>query len=273
MNQWKANFNERMCEFFNRREWLSTILSPIILIGFVSITIKDLMFEVFSRTVVGLFTISITLVCIGIFNSITVICGIRAKIKIQYIQGMSICSFVGANVAFELMKCFLQAIISSAIFIVIGNFAYETFPAEGLIFLLPLELFFIFVVTIFSADMLGMLISCWSKDTVTAMTLMPGFLVFEMVFSYALFPLPDFANNFLGKLTCLSLCKWSTSLLGIVCNLEQMETYIPSEAPAIVYTYSAENFWHCIQIVLLHAVVYVIITQARLSFIKTERIF
>lgn len=216
IKQFRANLLEIKYEFLNRNGWIGVVFSPIILMTVVIIAIKDLLYESFSSTTIGLFTVSITLVCIGIFNSITIICSIRAKIKVQYIQGMSIKSFVWANVVFQFCKSLIQALIACSLFVKLGMLCCNNFPNNGLNLPLYIEFYIIIFLTIFAADMLGMLISAWSKDTVFAMTLMPGFLVFEMVFSNALFPLPDFGNNILGELTSLSICKWSTSLLGRV---------------------------------------------------------
>lgn len=270
--QFVANFIELKDEYFNRKSWKGTIITPLFLTIIVMISIQDFLFESFSSTTIGLFVISISMVWIGIFNSITSICSIRPKIKIQHNSGMSIGSFLWANVAFQFLQCIIQAMIVCVLVINIGMYVCDNFPEQGMIVSLYFEYFIIILCTIFAGDLLGILISSFSKNTVKAMTIMPLFLVIEMVFSNVLFKLPTFANNLLGKLTSITICKWSTSLLGIVSNLESMNDYFSSEAPSLVYTYSYDNLIYCLIIIFVHILMYLIISLLRLYFIKNERI-
>lgn len=276
--QFLANLKELYWEGKNRKSIIGTLFMPLVLSLLVFIAVNEMMFQSFMNTKVSLFIFSIALIWIGIFNSITAICSIRAKIKVQYIQGMRISSFIFANVVYQFFKCVIQACVVSILFLAWGNWQWEAFPNAGVFFSPKIEFAITILMTIFSADMLGIMISSYCGDSVKAMTVMPVFLVIQMIFSNALFRLPEVnilnVHDILREIVSRStISRWSIDALGTISNLSNMVDFIPAEAPDILFTYDLNHLFTCMEAMLIIATVCILIATMRLSRIKKESLF
>lgn len=272
-HQFRANFIELKNECVNRKTLPKLVCIPIVLMCIVMIGVHEFLFHSYGNTVIGLFVMVIAILATGMFNSITEICSRRAQIKSQIVQGMSISSFVWANVVFHLIQCLIQGVVAAVVYIGLGSVLCDEFKISILI---AVQITGIMFITIFAADLLGMTISAFSTSPLSAMTILPLFLTIEMIFSGALIKLPaDLFDNILGKLTSFTISKWSISLIGTVSKVETLKGYpnpIP-QAPDIVYTYSFENIMSGIGYLLIHSLVCIILTEIRLKFLKKERVF
>lgn len=245
--QYRALLRELFQECWNRKSYVMIVMIPIILFAVVFLAINDMLFKRnYGQTKVGLFVMAIALIWIGVFNSITSICGIRKRIKVDFFQGMKAFPFVIAHVTWQLFVCFIQAGISCGAFWVWQYFYCDTFPTEGLYAPIWAEYFAAIYISIFSADMLGLAVSTWAKDNEQAMKIMPFILVGQMVFSNTLFDLPEIGDNLLGKITLFMTSRWSIDALGTVSNLEGMPYFAAGTFPQIEFVHSAEHLLACI---------------------------
>ena len=173
--------------FVNMGDWKFIAMAALIA-GLVSYVIRG----TFGVNMEGTLKGSLALACIciwnGFFNSVQVICRERAIIKREHRCGMSLKTYIAAHVIYQAFLCLCQAIITTAVLYV----AKVKIPMTGIVIPLPAAdmLVTLFLIT-FSADMLSLLISAISKTTTAAMTIMPFVLIFELLFSGAVFSLPE----------------------------------------------------------------------------------
>ncbi len=124
----------------------------------------------------------------GCFNSIQVVCRERDIVKREHRSGMHISSYIFAHMVYQAFLCIIQSITTCAVFFISGM----TTPGSGLVTSSFMVDFFItiFLIT-YASDMLSLLISCIAKTTTAAMTVMPLVLMVQLIFSGAMFSLPD----------------------------------------------------------------------------------
>lgn len=270
-NQFRANLIELFQEAKNRKDWLGKVFFTSILCGIVLIAIKEQIFVAFYGTKVSSFTIAIALIWIGVFNSVTSVCSIRAKITVQCMEGMKISSFVSANIVYQFIVSLLQTSFFFGLFWGLGHLFFDTFPTGGLILPIWLEYFVVMLVSIFSADMMGMAISSFCKDNESAMKVMPFLLVVQMIFSNALFDLPEAYHNALGYLTSFTISKWSIDLLGTVSNAEAMDGFWANDYPDITFVHSTEHFAMCMGSLAVLTVLWIVLILIGVSRIRKDR--
>lgn len=153
-------------------------------------------------------SLAMTCICIwnGFFNSIQSVVRERDIVKREHRSGMHITSYLCAHIIYQAFLCLLQTIIT----IVVCSAAGMNFPEQGYctpIFKVDIGIT-IFLIT-FAADMLSLMVSCITKTTTGAMTIMPFMLIFELLFSGSVFKLGDNMTKF----TDLSIAKWGLNCM------------------------------------------------------------
>ncbi len=171
-------------------------------------------------------SLAVICVCIwnGMFNSIQVVCKERSIIKREHRTGMHISSYLAAHMIYQAVICMLQVVISIAIFRFFGMY----FPQTGLvtgIFTLDLAIS-MFLVT-YGADMLALMVSCFSHTTTTAMTIMPFILVVQLVFAGGVFPLERNGAKFFSQFT---LSNWGISAVNIAADYNSQKSILVTQA-------------------------------------------
>ena len=262
-SQVRALFIELIETDINKRN-IAIFIIPIILSLIVCYVIKDLIYNSYLETRTSGFTLVSACIWIGIFNCIQSICSIRSRIKIQYIQGMSIGAFVLANVLYELLISLIQAVLVSLVFFSMVEYN-DNFIFISTIF----EYFLIIFLVIFSSSMLGLMLSSFSKNSTNAMTIIPFILVLQMILSNALFSL----NEFLDKCSLLMISRWGIDGIGTICNVEKMVDYTKASFPEITYQYSQNHFLMICFILFGFTLIYIVITILRLKRIDRESLF
>lgn len=176
--------------FFYQSDWKVLPMSMLVA-GIVSIVIRPTMFVTMEGTRLGAFAIACVALWNGCFNSIQSICRERDVIKREHRSGMHISSYVISHVLYQAILCLVQTTLTMFIFARIGI----KIPAEGVFFgSMAADLCVsIFLIT-FAADMLSLLISSLVHSTTAAMTFMPFILIFQLVFSGAVFSLPKWGS-------------------------------------------------------------------------------
>ena len=276
MHQFHAVFYELKHELSGRSVIKSFMLVTTLMIIVLGST-TELFFKGYTETSQSVFTFAIALFWVGIFNSITVICRIRPRIKSQVVQGLSIGYYIMANAAFQLIQCLFQAAIVTFLFGAASHFKIiEGCPSDGVVTKFFIELFLFAFLVIFSADTLGLAISSICRNEVSAMTTMPFVLIAEMVLSNALFKLPEIGDFSLGWLSIAMISRWGVELLGTICHVTSYPMLIPDmlpdKWPELLYSFDKVYFLKCIAWLLLISIVNILASVVLLRHIKKENL-
>lgn len=157
-------------------------------------------------TIFGALAISCICVWNGCFNSIQVVCREREIVKREHRDGMHISSYICAHMIYQAFLCLCQTVITVAVCRVVGL----QFPSQGYLFAsFNVDIGITIFLATYAADMLALMISCMVRNTTSAMTVMPFVLIFQLLFSGAMFGLEGFAK----KITSLSIAKWTINAL------------------------------------------------------------
>ena len=176
--------------FIHEGDWKVLPMAALIA-GLVSIVVAANFFKTSEGTLIG--TLALACICIwnGCFNSIQVVCRERDVLKREHRSGMHISSYVIAHMLYQCLLCILQIIVTMIVLKLLG----VQFPAKGILTPWMIVDFGItmFLIT-YAADMMSLFISSLCHSTTTAMTIMPFVLIFQLVFSGGLIPLPKLAR-------------------------------------------------------------------------------
>ena len=178
-------FGKFLRMFVYQSDW-KVIPIGMIIAAVVTLVVGSNMFVTQEGTTNG--TFALTCVCIwnGIFNSIQVVCRERDIVKREHRSGMHISSYICAHMLYQLMLCVMQTIVTLIVCWIVGIH----FPETGVVTPSGVLDFAITILLVtYTADVIGLMISCIVKSTTTAMTVMPFVLIFQLVFSGGIFDL------------------------------------------------------------------------------------
>lgn len=187
--------------FIYQDDWKMLPMSALIA-GLVSFVIKGTMMQTMEGTLKGALALSCICIWNGFFNSIQVVCRERAIIKREHRAGMRIRAYVLSHMIYQAALCLAEAVIS----VIVCRISGIHYPHGGVVtssFYVDLTIT-LFLVT-YASDIMALLISCIAKSTTAAMTIMPFVLIFELLFSGAVFSLEGSVSNFLSLFT---IAKW-----------------------------------------------------------------
>ena len=176
--------------FVYQSDWKVLPMSAVIA-GLVSLVIRNKIFVTMEGTMLGGFALVMVCIWNGCFNSIQAICRERDVIKREHRSGMHISSYIAAHMIYQAMLCSMQ----TGITLYVTNLVGVDYPDGGLLTRwLIFEFGFSMFLISFAADMLSLWVSALSRNTTTAMTIMPFVLIFQLVFSGGMFDLPEWTN-------------------------------------------------------------------------------
>lgn len=247
--------------FLNERGWKIFISSAIITL-IISLVTSEEMFAQYSDTRNGSFALVCACIWIGIFNSIQSVCKERDILKREHRSGLHMSSYIIAHMIFELAVCLVESVIVTAI---ISLTYISKIPAKGVMMIAAAELCVTFFLTIYSSDVLGLMISSVVKTPTTAMTVMPFVLIIQLVMSGMIFELKG-VTEFIAKLT---ISKWSMNAICITANVNAMEKYIPQFYND--YEFSIAHISQMWLILLIFAFIYGILAIVSLEFIDRDK--
>lgn len=201
--------------FINEKGWKS-LISTLIIAIILAWVIGDNTFSINESTKTGVFAMICGCIWTGLFNSIQSVCRERAIIKREHRTGLHISSYVIAHLIYEFALCFVEAIIITVVFDI-----YRDFPSHGVLFeWTGFEFFISFVLIIFCADALGLMVSCIVKTENAAMTVMPFVLIIQLVMSGLMFALPEKAE----PIKELTISKWGLSAICSSADINEIPT-------------------------------------------------
>ena len=174
--------------FINESDW-KVIPMAAVIAGLVSMVIRNRLFANMEGCLIGSFALTCVALWNGCFNSIQAVCRERAIIKREHRSGMHITSYVTAHLIYQFVLCLAQTVVSMFVMKTMG----VPFPANGQF--LPrspsiVNLGICMLLISYAADMMSLFISSISRTTTGAMTVMPFVLIFQLVFSGGVIPLP-----------------------------------------------------------------------------------
>lgn len=200
--------------FIYRNDWV-TIPMAALIAGLVAMALGSRFGVDIEGTLMGVFALMCVSLWNGTFNSIQVICRERDVIKREHRSGMHISSFIFAHMLYQALISLIQCVVTLITVSVVGmNMKGAGLITPYLILDIGISLF----LTTYAADMLALFISALVHTTTLAMTIMPFVLIFQMVFSGGLFPLPQDAQ----AITYVTISRPSFNSLSAIMNINAL---------------------------------------------------
>ena len=182
----------KQLRFFIRENDWKVLPMAAMIAGLVGMVIRNRFFVNMEGTLISAFALTCVAIWNGCFNSIQSICRERAIVKREHRSGMHVSSYVCAHMLYQMMLCLFQTGLSLYVLVLLG----VPFPAKG--FMTPfmvIDIGITMLLVSYAADMLSLFISSVSHTTTGAMTVMPFVLIFPLVFSGGIIPLPEWSQS------------------------------------------------------------------------------
>ena len=178
--------------FINENDWKVLPMAAIIA-GLVGMVIRKRFWLNMEGDLIGAFAIACVAIWNGCFNSIQSVCRERGIIKREHRSGMHISSYVAAHMIYQFLLCVAQTAITMFVFrqldVQIPRMGGGTVTNFAI-----LDLGITFFLITYAADMMSLFLSSISRTTTGAMTLMPFILIFQLIFSGGVIPLPEWSR-------------------------------------------------------------------------------
>ena len=201
--------------FINESDW-KVIPMAAVIAGLVSVVIRSRIFASMEGCLIGSFALTCVALWNGCFNSIQAICRERAIVKREHRSGMHITSYVAAHMIYQFVLCLIQTAVSLYVMQMTG----VPFPQEGLFFrhMLILDFGISMLLISYAADMMSLFISSIAHTTTAAMTVMPFVLIFQLVFSGGIIPLPAWSQ----PLSNLTISNYGIRTIAAQCGYNEL---------------------------------------------------
>ena len=177
--------------FINESDWKVLPMSAVIA-ALVSMVIRNKFFVNMEGCLIGAFALCCVAIWNGCFNSIQSVCRERPIIKREHRSGMHVSSYVAAHMIYQFLLCVAQTGLTMYVLRILG----VPIPLKG--FVTPFMIIDIgisMLLITYASDMMSLFISSISHTTTGAMTVMPFVLIFQLVFSGGIIPLPAWSQS------------------------------------------------------------------------------
>ena len=192
MSQIGIYLGKQLRFFINENDWKVLPMAAIIA-GLVGMVIRKRFWLNMEGDLIGAFAIACVAIWNGCFNSIQSVCRERGIIKREHRSGMHISSDVAAHMIYQFLLCVAQTAITMFVFrqldVQIPRMGGGTVTNFAIA-----DLGITFFLITYAADMMSLFLSSISRTTTGAMTLMPFILIFQLVFSGGVIPLPEWSR-------------------------------------------------------------------------------
>ena len=173
--------------FVNESDWKVLPMAAVIA-ALVAMVIRNRLFFNMEGTLIGSFALTCVAIWNGCFNSIQAVCRERAIIKREHRSGMHVSSYVAAHMIYQFLLCVAQTVLTMYVLQLLG---VQFSKREGLMTpLMIADIGITMLLISYASDMMSLFISSISRTTTGAMTVMPFILIFQLVFSGGIIPLP-----------------------------------------------------------------------------------
>lgn len=224
--QWKV-YCHKYIRIFVNSNGMWKILSTFIITSLVLLSNSEQAFFRYDETRTTGFAIVCACIWTGLFNSIEIFCSERNSIKQEHKSGnVDYSVFLGAHMMVEFLLCLVEAIIISGLVVFVHGQRFEVGGSIDLARIISLGVSVFLIV--YTADILGLMISALVKTNKMAMTIMPFALIFQLVLSGFIFELEGWKKI----LSNLTIAKWGLRALGISIDFNTMITELPESQAA-----------------------------------------
>ena len=167
----------------------------------------------------------------GLFNSIQTIVKERDNVKRDYVSGaLRIGCYTASRAIVQFGLCVVQSALLCLSFWGIRAVYGNEPPAEGLLFSsVTFEYYITVLLVMYSADTLGLMISCFVKSEQLASQLSPYILIVQLLFSGVLFEMKGKSE----AVSALMLSRWGMEALGGTTGLNELPLALQKEFPMI----------------------------------------
>ena len=209
----------------------------------------------------------------GLFNSIQSVVKERANIKRDYINGLRIRCYTASRAVVQALLCVVQSIILTSSFVGVKIFYGTALPESGLVINNPLVEYYISIfLLMYSADMMGLLISCMVKKTESANVMAPYILIVQLIFSGILFTIKGFAKN----ISYLMLSRWGMAALGSISKINDLQLKIQLTIPTVpheaesMFTSTSEHLLMVWGIFVIFILIFIFLGNALLHRVSKD---
>ena len=176
--------------FINESDWKVLPMAAVIA-ALVGMVIRRQFFINMEGGLIGAFALTCVAIWNGCFNSIQSVCRERAIIKREHRSGMHISSYVAAHMIYQFLLCAAQTGLTMYVLILMKvSFPEKGFMTPWMVVDIGITMFLIS----YASDMLSLFLSSIAHTTTAAMTIMPFMLIFQLVFSGGIIPLPEWSK-------------------------------------------------------------------------------
>ncbi len=201
--------------FINESDWKVIPMAAVIAL-LVAVVIRTRLFASMEGCLISSFALACVALWNGCFNSIQAICRERAIVKREHRSGMHITSYVAAHMIYQFVLCLAQTVISLYVLKAAG----VPFPEQGIFSEKRgiLEFGITMLLISYAADMMSLFISSIAHTTTAAMTVMPFVLIFQLVFSGGIIPIPASIQ----PLSNLTISNYGIKAIVSQCNYNEL---------------------------------------------------
>lgn len=243
---------------FNNKQQLLMLFGQAPLLAFLlTLVVTDNIFYSYEETKSIIFTMSNAAIWLGLLNSIQEICKERVILQKEHMADLRLSAYILSKLTYLIIVGIIQSVLLVVTFVLIVNV-----PQTGLLFNWVLETIVIVFLTTFTASSMGLVVSSIAKDSATAMTMPTLLLIPQLLFSGILFPL----GGIVGKLSNLTICRWSVEALGTINDLNSLVSEIQEAIPGYVrtiesyYTFSLNHLSFDLFMMLLMSLIFSMIS-------------
>ena len=179
--------------FINENDWKVLPMAAIIA-ALVAMVIRKRYFVNMEGSLIGGFALTCVGIWNGCFNSIQAVCRERAIIKREHRSGMHISSYVAAHMIYQFLLCAAQTVLTMVVLRMLEVPIPKGFGSGKITPWMICDLGITMFLISYASDMLSLFLSSISRTTTGAMTLMPFILIFQLVFSGGIIPLPEWSR-------------------------------------------------------------------------------
>ena len=176
--------------FINESDWKVLPMAAIIA-GLVAMVIRKRFFVSMEGSLIGGFALTCVAIWNGCFNSIQSVCRERAIIKREHRSGMHISSYITAHMIYQFILCAAQTVLTMFVLRQLEVPIPRGYGSGKITPFIICDIGISMFLISYAADMLSLFLSSISRTTTGAMTLMPFILIFQLVFSGGIIPLPE----------------------------------------------------------------------------------
>ena len=179
--------------FINESDWKVLPMAAVIA-GLVAMVIRKKFFINMEGSLIGGFALTCVAIWNGCFNSIQSVCRERAIIKREHRSGMHISSYMAAHMIYQFLLCAAQTALTMFMLRQLGVQIPRGYGSGLITPWMICDLGLTMFLISYASDMLSLFLSSISRTTTGAMTLMPFILIFQLVFSGGIIPLPEWSR-------------------------------------------------------------------------------